>query len=188
MIRKRRIKIHFSYDHIGFIEMVAKGWVEEAKKNGFKPKYGQGLGNIVEDHRVACRAEAAVNQHFGVEYKPGKYRGPDSLDFGGAEIRGTQYNQGQLLGHDGEEKKKMDVIFILVNTPLNKNFVWLAGWCYGYEFLKAQYYTDHFGHGRPCYAFRQGGLKDIRDLFYKNGIIYERISGALQTQLFFFNN
>ena len=173
MAKPRRIKVPISYEYAQWTDEVAQGRIDRAKEFDRQPKYGQSKAMTPFDTRIGCKAEGAVAKYYGLEYDPGP--DPDFHDVGGAEIRGTQYHAGKLIGHEGEEERtKQDMIFILCTGRLHEYFSWMVGWCYGHEMFKPEKHRDHFGHGRPSFAMAQEELKNINRLVCIDEIIQER--------------
>ena len=169
----KRIRVDFECDYLERAEEEAKGRVKRAKDLKREQKYGQLMKDKPKDNRIGCRAEAAAAQHYGLEYNPGPV--PDFWDVGKAEIRGTDWWTGHLLGHDGwEEDTKQNMIFILGITPLDERFAWLVGWSYGYEIFRPELWGDHWNKGRPCFAKPQHELKDLDRLVCIDEIIQEK--------------
>lgn len=169
----RRIRVTFSYEYLQHVESVAQGRIDRAKLYNRKPRGGQPPEKAAQNTREGCRAEGAVAQHFGLPYDPGP--DPDEIDVGNTEQRGTPHNTGSLLGMNYDvDREKQDKIFILGITPLDQSFVWLSGWCWGYELLIPERWGEHFYKDRFCYRMYQSELKDMRRLICVDDEIIER--------------
>lgn len=170
-MKPRRIKIPITYDYAQWCNEVAQGRIDRAEEFGRQPKDGQSKEAAPFDTRIGTKAEGAVAQHYGLPYDPGP--DPDEWDVGHAEVRGTQYHSGRLIGHKDDPIKKMDMIYILCTGKLDEYFSWMVGWCYGRELLQPERWGDPFGHGRLSFTMLQEELKDLRRLVCIDEIIQE---------------
>lgn len=172
-MKPKHIKIFIGDEYGRWIDQVAQGRLDRAEEFDRPQMHNQPIEEKPQGMKVGCRAEGAVAQLYGIEYNPGPE--PDEHDVGGAEVRGTHHLGGRLIGHDGkEERTKQDMIFILGLAPLEEDYVWIAGWCYGHEMFKPEKWKDHFGRGRPSFAMAQKELKDMDRLVCIDEIIQER--------------
>lgn len=167
----RRIKVPINYEYAQWCNEVAQGRIDRAEEFHRQPKDGQSKEAAPFNTRIGCKAEGAVALFYGLEYNPGP--DPDEHDVGGAEVRGTEYHSGRLIGSKDDPIKKMDMIFILSTGKLHEYFSWIVGWCYGHELLQPERWGDPFGHGRLSFTMLQEELKDLRMLECVDEIIRE---------------
>jgi hypothetical protein len=95
-------------------------------KDGRKDANGaeQVAGIGADMHIMGAIGEAAVAQHYGIEWKPMEFR---RVDVGGFEVRSTDYKLGRLVLHEGDRIGCPYILARLHKLPVVVLVGWLAG-------------------------------------------------------------
>jgi hypothetical protein len=131
-------------------------------KDGRKDANGaeQVAGIGADMHIMGAIGEAAVAQHYGIEWKPMEFGG---VDVGRFEVRATDYKLGRLVLHPGD---RADCPYILAR--LNKlPVVVLVGWMLGRDGMAAEWWGEcnpERPNKRPAFWVPNDRLRDMEEL------------------------
>jgi|ERR1017187_409896 hypothetical protein len=139
----------------------------QAKKKRRKVKYGQDPEATAQDDRAGAHGELAVAVLTG--FSPwwsdevntsGAGHDPD---VGSLQVRTRKHHHYDRLLIQPDDPK--DAAFIHCTTELDSlDVVRLYGWSLGAWVQRQEFWGDHFGKGRPCFALPQVRLHDLLTL------------------------
>jgi hypothetical protein len=131
-------------------------------KDGRKDANGaeQVAGIGADMHIMGAIGEAAVAQHYGIEWKPMEFR---RVDVGGFEVRSTDYKLGRLVLHEGDRIGCPYILARLHKLPV----VVLVGWLAGEDGMRKDWWGEcnpARPNGRPAFWVPNAELHDMEEL------------------------
>lgn len=130
--------------------------VENIKKKR-KDVFGASVNEGWQINIEGALGECAVAKAFDLFWN-GNIGNLKAPDVGKAQVRTTHHVRGRLILHKSPKDDPSDY-FVLV-TGLNGKYV-IRGGLHGYKGMRAEFWQDPSGKGRPAYFVPQDLLDDI---------------------------
>jgi hypothetical protein len=141
-----------------------------ALQRGRPDTYGYDKQTAWSIHADGALAEMALAKHLGVYWHP---LAPDGIvakmpgDVGvGVQVRSTTHLNGRLRTHPPDRD---DHAFCLVICEAPRFHI--AGWLYGHEAKRQEWWCDPTGKGRPAFFAPQAALRPIATLAANESIL-----------------
>lgn len=159
----REVLISLSHEDISMAHGIA------AKRNSSQRSANRGDGVVMKSSisadLIGAEGELAVSKALSLPWD-GKWLPIDvwdtwkvnGNDVANLEVRSTKYATGRLILHDRDKDFSPFILVISSKKPVFR----LAGWCYGFEGKKNDYWRDDVP--RPCYMVPQSQLRPMNEL------------------------